>query len=238
MIGCTKLSEECEHCYAADMVRRFGKLWGVKEGFGVTLRLQALPEPLKLAMPRTIFVCPLADLFHEQVPDGHIVQVFRVMRGCPRHNFIVLTKRAERMANFLLTPALTAATESSVSGAWPPTNVWLGVTAGTMRNANERVPHLLRIGWGRNFLSAEPLLEEMRLPQAWFWSIQQKRGLRWVITGPESGRQARPTPAGAFALLRHQCAYHGIPFWFKGHGGVLEGKVHLGRPAELSYDGR
>jgi len=57
----------------------------------------------------------MSDLFHEQVADEFIAEVFAVMAGCPQHTFQVLTKRAERLA--MLAPGLP----------WPD-NVWMGVS--------------------------------------------------------------------------------------------------------------
>jgi protein gp37 len=35
----------------------------------------------------------MSDLFHDQVPDAFIAQVFQKMAAVPRHTFQVLTKR-------------------------------------------------------------------------------------------------------------------------------------------------
>ncbi len=40
----------------------------------------------------------MSDLFHEQVSDDFILDVWEVMRKRPRHNYQILTKRPERMA--------------------------------------------------------------------------------------------------------------------------------------------
>jgi protein gp37 len=56
----------------------------------------------------------MSDLFHEDIPDEYIRQVFDVIRRAPQHTFQVLTKRAERMAGFF-------------KNYTPPKNAWLGV---------------------------------------------------------------------------------------------------------------
>ena len=65
--------------------------------------------------PRRIFVNSMSDLFHEDVPEAYIRQVFDVMEEAEQHTFQVLTKRAERARQ--LAPDLP----------WP-SNVWLGVS--------------------------------------------------------------------------------------------------------------
>jgi len=56
-----------------------------------------LLQPLRWRTPRIVFVCPQGDLFHEDISDASIAQVFAVMDTCPDHLFLVLTKRAKRM---------------------------------------------------------------------------------------------------------------------------------------------
>ena len=45
----------------------------------------------------------MSDLFHEHVSDGFILEVWRAMRETPRHNYQILTKRPQRMAQFVTT---------------------------------------------------------------------------------------------------------------------------------------
>jgi len=54
----------------------------------------------------------MSDLFHEDIPDEYIRQVFDVVRRAPQHIFQVPTKRAERMATFF-------------KDYKPPSNAWL-----------------------------------------------------------------------------------------------------------------
>jgi len=101
--GCTKVSPGCAHCYAERMAKRL-KAMGVEKyrhGFGVTCHPETLKEPLKWKKPRKVFVCSMGDLFHEDVPDKFIDKVFAVMALCPQHTFQVLTKRIDRMAEYL-----------------------------------------------------------------------------------------------------------------------------------------
>ncbi len=79
-------------------------------------RVQLLPDrlhdPLGWRKPQRIFVDSMGDLFHPEVRDNYIDRVFAVMALSPQHTFQVLTKRAERMRQYL-----TATDREPVSGA-------------------------------------------------------------------------------------------------------------------------
>ena len=121
VVGCTPTSPGCAHCYAARMATRQVGIAATKrakgkdpggsadyectaEGGRWTGRVCTLPrrlsEPLHWSRPCQVFVCSMGDLFHEDVPDAYIAAVFGVMAACPQHTFQVLTKRAERMAEW------------------------------------------------------------------------------------------------------------------------------------------
>src|SRR5581483_8211623 len=158
-IGCTKVSPGCDRCYAERITRRFPK--NFPNGFDLTLRPSALDLPLRWRAPRTIFVNSMSDLFHVDVPDAYIRDVFDVMRRCPQHTFQVLTKRATRLAS--LAPRLT----------WSP-NIWMGVSVESPEYV-WRVDALRRVPAAVRFISAEPLLAG--LPQL------NLEGIQWLIAG-------------------------------------------------------
>ena len=117
VVGCTKISAGCKHCYAEVMARRLQAM-GVSaysEGFKLRLMPERLREPLERKKSTLYFVNSMSDLFHQSVPDEFVRQVFDVMTMASQHTFQVLTKRAERMSRF--------------SQQYPvPQNVWLGVS--------------------------------------------------------------------------------------------------------------
>lgn len=61
----------------------------------------ALAIPYSWRKPRKIFVNSMSDLFHERVSDAFILDVWKVMRETPHHNYQILTKRPERMAELV-----------------------------------------------------------------------------------------------------------------------------------------
>jgi len=147
--------------------------------------------PLRWKRPRRIFVNSMSDLFHEDMPDEWIDEVFAVMALSPQHTFQILTKRPERMRAYLTrdwasaarfqVESLTLPTISKNAGdaqerlrrytssgfPHPLENVWLGVTAEDQARADERIPLLLSTPAAVRFVSAEPLLG----PIDWWESV-------------------------------------------------------------------
>lgn len=114
VVGCSITSPGCTNCYAMRMAGRLeamghaayqGLTTRAKTGFvwtgKVALNEKALLEPLRWKKPARIFVNSMGDLFHESVPDEWIDRVFAVMALCPQHQFLILTKRADRMREYV-----------------------------------------------------------------------------------------------------------------------------------------
>ena len=176
--GCTKVSPGCDNCYAENIARRFAGSKAFPDGFDVTLHEQRLAQPYRWKEPARVFVNSMADLFHDDVPDPFITQVFDVMEANPQHTFQVLTKRYARMRSFVQrreeqrrkyaakfddcpTEAMRnspAAQDARARAAAPPANIWLGVSVETQTWADIRIPALLETPAAVRFLSCEPLL--------------------------------------------------------------------------------
>lgn len=173
--GCTPCSPGCEHCYAANMVRRFPHLHGYYDdpaptGQGdqvefhgvanptpfatVQFHPERLGAPLHWRRPRRVFVCSMGDLFHEDVTGEWRRRVALVMANCPQHTFLMLTKRPQYVGAF------NRATEY-VGGVEP--NWWLGVTVCNQAEANEKIPVLLQTPAALRFVSIEPMLGPVNL---------------------------------------------------------------------------
>ncbi len=172
--GCTKISPGCTHCYASTFAERWRGIKGhpYEHGFDLRLVPEKLGEPLKWKQPKKVFVNSMSDLFHEDVPDEFIDQVFAVMALCPQHTFQVLTKRPKRMAEWCavrnrmlgIVAAADFMTKSHrLKPCWPLPNVWLGTSVESQRYADERIPHLLKCPASVRFLSCEPLLGPLDL---------------------------------------------------------------------------
>lgn len=101
--GCAEISPGCDHCYAKTFAERWRGTPGhyFENGFDVQLRPDKLGLPLRWRKPRRIFVNSMADLFHDDVPDGYIARVWEMMAQCPQHTFLILTKRHARMRSWV-----------------------------------------------------------------------------------------------------------------------------------------
>src|SRR5882672_5396448 len=100
--GCSKVSPGCAHCYAETFAERWRGVPGhpYEQGFDLKRWPSRLKLPLTWKEPRTIFVNSMSDLFHKDVPDSFIAQVFDTMERASWHKFQLLTKRAERFAEW------------------------------------------------------------------------------------------------------------------------------------------
>ena len=212
--GCTKVSEGCDHCYAETIAHRFAGTKAYPNGFDVTLRPERLEQPLRWKRPRRIFVNSMSDLFHSDVPDDYIAQVFEVMTKAQQHTFQVLTKRPGRMRS-LLSRRSFRDNFAHWGQPWPLPNVWLGTSVENQRWADVRIPLLLDTPAAIRFLSCEPLLGPVDL---FAWNIDRGTRVDWIICGGESGPHARPMHPDWARQLRDDCLTAGIPFHFKQWG--------------------
>jgi protein gp37 len=198
--GCTKISPGCKHCYAETMAKRLRAMGvrGYEEDFKLTLVPARLEEPLKRKKPTTYFVNSMSDLFHEEVPDTYIQQVFNVIRQTPQHTYQILTKRADRLPDFF-------------SNCDVPENAWIGVSVENRKHGLPRIDALRKIKAQIRFLSVEPLLEDL--------GKINLRGIHWVIVGGESGPKARPMKQEWVINIQRQCERQNVAFFFKQWGG-------------------
>ncbi|MBI4695527.1 MAG: phage Gp37/Gp68 family protein [Gammaproteobacteria bacterium] len=178
--GCSKVSAGCKNCYAE---RVFPRPYPGRKFTDVRTHPDRLDQPLRWRRPRRVFVNSMSDLFHADVPDTFILEVLDIIRrtsydggsnvgklgdGEGEHTFQVLTKRPERMRDFLSRLRFRfnprSETESALylddDGQRPAVlkNLWLGVSCEDQETADERIPLLLQTPAAVRFVSAEPLL--------------------------------------------------------------------------------
>ena len=203
IVGCEIVSPGCKHCYAmgeAARQERLAKAAGRETPYAgttqaskagpvwtgkVALAERALTAPLKRRTPTTYFVNSMGDLFADGVEDAWLDKVWAVMALCPQHTFLVLTKRPERMREYVHDlfddagtgqrrlpmieidhPAGRKALVHLVDWeVWhrPLPNVWLGVTAEDQPRAAERIPALLDTPAAVHFVSYEPAIGPLDL---------------------------------------------------------------------------
>jgi len=181
----------------------------------------------------------MCDLFHKDVPFEYIAGVFGHMNKS-KHTFLILTKRAGRMKAFIeWFKDYWLGGDHAFGDAWPyeyPT-VWLGVTAENQARAGERIPLLLETPAAHRWLSTEPLLGPINLSEIPIGKdheavyplngkilvnglcggayLNPYTKLDLVITGGESGRNARPMAYNWVKGLKDQCDAANVKFHFK-----------------------
>lgn len=207
VIGCRKVTAGCKNCYAEKMAKRF---WHGQEcadwNGSVLIRSEVMDQPLHWKKPRDIFVCSMSDLFLHTVPKTIRDHVFNVARKCQHHKFLILTKRAQSMANYCL---------DSLSGVHA--NVWLGVTVENQAEADRRIPELIKCDTPVRFISVEPMLSKVNIEKyiAPLSGVPNENRIDWVICGGETGQSHRKIDPNWVINLQHQCKRHAVPFFFK-----------------------
>jgi len=261
LTGCSAVSAGCDHCYARPMATRLAGRYGypADEPFRPTFHPDRLDEPLRWRKPRRVFVCSMGDLFHEDVKDAEIGAVFGIMKLAAQHTFLVLTKRAKRMEDWIVDATRRFPTRWWMEDAlnfrkrpelaerlvpespWPLSNVWLGVTAENQRAADARIPVLLQIPAAVRFVSVEPMVGPVDIERAVYRSGRLAEsegwGIDWVICGGETGPGARMMNVEWARDLRDQCKAAGVPFFFKRMGDGRETPADL-RVREFPGDAR
>jgi protein gp37 len=185
--GCSKVSPGCKFCYAERLwpkvdAARVARTGDEPRRFTDVQTYERLETPLRWKKPRHIFVNSMSDLFHDDVDDIFLRNVFAVMAMARQHTFQVLTKRASRMREWVGAGGRAAEVfdylRNSELGywagsaglpplSWPLPNVWLGVSVENQDMADQRIPQLLRTPAAVRFLSCEPLLGPIDLHPTW-----------------------------------------------------------------------
>lgn len=209
--GCSILSAGCSHCYAMEMAMRLEAM-GVEKYRGLTRRSgkkvkwngtvkedhSSLSLPFTWKRPRKIFVNSMSDLFHDLVSEEFIVSVWKVMSETPHHNYQILTKRPERMADIL---------SNTIKTVLP--NVWIG-TSIESEEVISRIDDLRRTPAAIRFISFEPLIGSV--------GKVNLTDIHWAIVGGESGRSARPIREEWIDEIYSQCLKYQTAFFFKQWG--------------------
>lgn len=176
-------------------------------GFQPTLHRHKLDDPMEWKKPCTIFVCSMADLFGDWVPDEWIEEVFAACHRAPQHRYLFLTKNPKRYLKLAEQKKLPE-----------DDNMWYGTTA-----TRSDEPYFFS-GSHNTFLSVEPMLGEF------------DRGTshpiypQWVIIGAETGnRKNKVIPERKWiSHLFAACDSNNIPVFMKdslipivGEGGMI-----------------
>lgn len=251
VVGCSKVSPGCEHCYAIGVTHR--GLTEAHRGLTVVPEGQTRPEwngrinvaesrldqPLRWRRPRRIFVNSLSDLFHPGVlraetSDGRapLIEVLAVMAAASQHTFQVLTKRPKIMQRILGDPQVRLRVNARLLELGYP------VMPGGMTDPGFRWP--AHIWWGVSVESNEQawranVLRDTAAAVRWVSAepllgpLDQLdlTGIDWVVAGGESGPGARPMHPAWVRDLRDRCLALACPRCH-GDGEVQIDRVHGG----------
>ncbi len=238
--GCTKVSQGCKNCYAERIFPRpYGKTG--RKFTDVATHPERLEQPLRWRKPRRIFVNSMSDLFHEAVPDIFLDRAFAVMAKAEQHEFQILTKRPERMLEYVSKAMgdpdcgydgwYEALEVLGVKDASPLQNVLLGVSVENQETADQRIPLLLETPSGRGrFVSYEPALGPVNFTHIETGDYRSRLGtwcapltgtytdsprINWVIVGGETGPGARPFNIAWARDTIRQCREAGVACFVK-----------------------
>ncbi|MCM1295596.1 MAG: phage Gp37/Gp68 family protein [Muribaculaceae bacterium] len=158
--------------------------------FMPTFHRYRLDEPQKWKKGRNVFVCSMADLFGDWVPDSWIEEVFKACEKAPQHNYLFLTKNPKRYVELI---------NNSVLGK-TGNNMWFGYSFTNKENTRWWNPDY------NIFVSIEPILERVEIPMC-----------KWIIVGAETGRRKEKViPQREWIEhIVYCCKQHNIPIFMK-----------------------
>lgn len=150
-------------------------------GFLPTFHRYKLDEPQRWKKPRTIFVCSMADLFGEWVPDEWIDDVIKATQRALQHRYLFLTKNPERYGEWL-----ERFEEGRISELDEVENCWFGASASN--NAELERANRSRAQW----VSIEPIRERIETDEDQFiefnpYTGSERKRWAWVVIGAETG---------------------------------------------------
>jgi len=165
-------------------------------GFDPTFHKYRLLQPHGQKKPQNIFVCSMADLFGEWVPDEWIEEVFSACDAAPWHTYLFLTKNPARYIDLALVRKIDLRKE----------NWWFGTTVTT---PNEAFMFAYSDSELNTFISIEPMMED-------FGHLGGARP-DWIIVGAETGnRKGKITPEKSWIEnLSAECKQWSIPLFMK-----------------------
>ena len=232
--GCSPASTGCKNCWACKQacgrlknhplykgLTNNGKWTGEIRLCTDIGRADLLEKPLHWRQPCRIGVQFMGDLFHPSVPFEFIKEIWKVLAFCPQHTGQILTKRPERMLEFVKWLEMKHTYDGcklmfkGESGAkwqykpWPLPNLLLGVTAENQEMYEKRWRIAETIPAAKLFISFEPLLSGIKMFDSY------KRLPDWVIIGCESGPGARECKTEWVRDLVRQCKAAEVPVFVK-----------------------
>ena len=211
-MGCTNVSPGCDNCYAEAWAERFGIVqWGNAPRRRTSSAVWREPpkwnneaQAFQAAHGRRqrVFCASLAEVFDNQVDPTWRADLFDLIRAAPALDWLLLTKRPQNIRKMLPT---------DWGQGWA--NVWLGSTAEDQARFDQRWPHLSSVPAAVRFISYEPAIGALRMPDSGPFP-------HWIICGGDSGKAARPMTPQWARDIRDDCKERGIAFFHKQWGSL------------------
>ena len=253
---------DCKYCYAKKIANRFGNHDVTDLGNEMTIQLNTKPsnpypykfiptfhkyrleEPAQKTKGKKIFVCSMADLFGDWVPNEWIEEVFNACFEAGQHQYMFLTKNPKKINESIEYFENEERGFGLNEGYW--NNFWFG-TSVTCQDDIERIKYL-EFSEGHKFLSIEPLLSDIKLDLSGYccpkcgsinvyndnpkttpkgipayycddcgeWEGDKPKGITdWAIIGAQSGPGAvKPKPEWIRSIVE-QCNAAGVPVFMK-----------------------
>ena len=178
-----ELKEPMRRCrYESDGVKLLYEKTAYPFGFVPTFHRYRLEEPQRWKKPRNIFVCSMADLFGEWVPDAWIETVINACLAAPQHRYLFLTKNPARY--------IKLAEKNNLPDA---DNMWYGSTTTTPET------EFFFSSRHNTFLSVEPILKPFA--DSLGGGVQACEKTDWIIIGAETGsRKDKVAPKASWIM--------------------------------------
>ena len=175
--------------------------------FDPTFFRYRLDEPQKVKKSQKVFVCSMADLFGEWVPDEWQLEVYKACGKADWHKYLFLTKNPKAYSKVFYRSELDYRH-----------NFWLGTTVTDDKNFNKRGFELFEFTGAdqkrhaNRFLSIEPLLGEISDKV-----LSNVQFIDWVIIGAETGnRKGKVIPEKEWIdNIVSGCHEAGVPVFMK-----------------------
>jgi protein gp37 len=152
--------------------RQAGRCWRCYY-FVPHLHAERLPEPLRRRKPARIGVAFMGDLFG--APSWMTQAVLEAIWRAPQHAFVLLTKRAEKLPDFVF-----------------PSNCWVGVTVNSERDL-WRIDKLREVSVSVRWASFEPIYGPIDADLS---------GIDWVVLGAQTRPALQPEREWVETLVR------------------------------------
>ena len=200
--GCSPITRGCDNCYAHRIAttRLSGRCGYAKdEPFEVKVHPDRLRKIARWQKPRTALICSMGDICHDMVPNMFLLETLKTLEACNYvakltgdhpHNFVLLTKRADRWRALLEEWHKYWRMGSDEDDRPDLSNVIFGVSVEDQRTWDDRLSQLIELRSRgliqRTMVSVEPLLDPIDTRLTLLQQI-----IDWVIVGCETGPDCR-----------------------------------------------